>query len=783
MRIKLVLLLIACSGIGMAQGTWYQKANFGGAARTQSVGFSIGTKGYIGTGASTSGSYHKDFWEWDQATNVWTQKADFDSVARYSAVGFSIGTKGYVGTGWSGSVHLNDFWEYNPGTNTWIKKANVGGAGRAYAVGFSIGNKGYIGTGVTGGGQQLNDFWEYDPAMDAWTQKNNFSGSARYSAVGFSIGTKGYIGTGQTGSVNGYNQDFWEWDPATNIWTQKTNFGGMGRKDAVGFSIGAKGYIGTGWTGLNQSDFWEYSPSSNAWTQKTNFPGTTRSGAVSFSIGNKGYVGTGGSNNDVWEFDPNCMLTSITASSSQVCAGGNVSLNVLFNPANTASYNWTPSSGLNNSTISNPIATLSTATTFTVIVMDAVTTCSVTAKVTVDVFHTNMSSSQSSICNGQSINICASGGLNYSWSTGQTTNCIIVNPSVTTTYSVTALSSSGCQAFGTTMVSVINCSGNSLCNNQDFETGTFKNWTGLSGSRQNPSTPAIITWIGGLNFQGNDVPPSSEAQHTMITKNKLDSLCIDPTTNKLDTLMTTLAPGRGSYSIRLGNDILRFVLGDAVSGAEKLQLSFTPTLTDSIFEYMFACVFASLVPQHNYFEWPAFVVNVHDQGNTIIPNLTDTVYAENLNDHFITSAASSQNGQPILYKRWSNVILNFSKYIGQNITIDFINLDCVRGGHFGYTYLDVSCNDIFTQVNNNVLNNEISVYPNPTTGLIDIFCRENISEIFVTDIVGRNVFVSANRNEKTINLSLAPAGIYFLNVKTENGPNTYKDVVKKIVKE
>jgi hypothetical protein len=57
----------------------------------------------------------KDFWEFDPVTNVWTQLADFGGVARSDAVGFSIGTKGYIGTGRINlSTQLNDFWEFNP---------------------------------------------------------------------------------------------------------------------------------------------------------------------------------------------------------------------------------------------------------------------------------------------------------------------------------------------------------------------------------------------------------------------------------------------------------------------------------------------------------------------------------------------------------------------------------------------------------------------------------------------------------------------------------------------
>src|SRR5947207_1360240 len=102
---------------------WTQKANFGGAARYWAVGFSIGTKGYIGTGLDNT-VYKKDFWEWDQATNTWTQKADFGGTARPQAVAFSIGTKGYVGTGADALGNVKDFWEWNQTTNTWTKKAD-----------------------------------------------------------------------------------------------------------------------------------------------------------------------------------------------------------------------------------------------------------------------------------------------------------------------------------------------------------------------------------------------------------------------------------------------------------------------------------------------------------------------------------------------------------------------------------------------------------------------------------------------------------------------------------
>lgn len=287
---------------------WTQKADASGIARFFGVGFSIGNKGYIGTGRDFSISGRRDFWEYDPATNAWAQKADFGGTARYSAAGFSIGNKGYIGTGVDGSIR-KDFWEYDPVTNTWTQKADFGGTARYRATGMSIGDKGYIGTGYSS--SLTRDFWEYDPATNTWTQKADFGGTSRENAVAFSIDNKGYLGTGYDFTLR---RDFWEYDPATNTWTQKADAGSTGRERAVGFSAGGKGYIGTGVDNSGRiKDFWEYEPAANAWTRKIDFPGTTRIHAIGFGIGNKGYIGTGDDGNpraDFWEYNPQPLASS-----------------------------------------------------------------------------------------------------------------------------------------------------------------------------------------------------------------------------------------------------------------------------------------------------------------------------------------------------------------------------------------------------------------------------------------------------------------------------------------
>jgi hypothetical protein len=315
MKTKLLVTFIALSGIVNAQSSWIQKADFGGTARAGAVGFSIGAKGYIGTGTesnSSSGPNKKDFWEWDQSTDTWTQMADFAGAARSYAVGFSIGTKGYIGTGYDGADKKNDFWEWNQSNNTWIQKASFAGTARYCAVGFSVNTKGYIGTGYDNTGNVRNDFWEWDQTSDTWVQKANIGTVDRGEAVGFSIGSKGYIGTGLSGTAT-LLKDFWEWDQLAGTWTQMADFGGSARRNAIGFNIGSKGYIGTGYDGVDsKKDIWEWDQVSNVWVQKANFGGTIRSQSIAFSIGAVGYVGMGITLNsadakDFWAFDPNVI--------------------------------------------------------------------------------------------------------------------------------------------------------------------------------------------------------------------------------------------------------------------------------------------------------------------------------------------------------------------------------------------------------------------------------------------------------------------------------------------
>ena len=288
----LILILFLSSFSDLLAGQWVKKENLGGVARHRATGVSIGQKGYIGLGHvnGTGVNYaFSDWWEFEPASNSWTQKADYLLGEGYGASAFSVGTKGYVGSG----VFTGDSWcEYDPGTNQWaliatppasgteLSAISMGGKGYLiedsniyeydpltdqwttkatapvsfgiWGSAFSIGNSGYINKGST--------FYEYKPSADQWLARASFPGLSTGGSAAFAILNKGYIVAGYSGSLGDVNRETWEYNPGTNSWSVVEEFPGSSRRFTVGFSIGDRGYLGTGTNGTNFKDFWEYDP-------------------------------------------------------------------------------------------------------------------------------------------------------------------------------------------------------------------------------------------------------------------------------------------------------------------------------------------------------------------------------------------------------------------------------------------------------------------------------------------------------------------------------------------
>ena len=322
MLLKLSGLLLLAVSLWLAAGmdviyaqesSWAHRADFASPPRLQTVGFSIGDKGYIASGTSGLGdNLLQDLQEYDPGSNTWSFKSDLPLPLRGSAA-FVIGSKAFITTG-GGPNGLNYqllVWDQN--SNVWSTRTSFpSGQGRMAAVGVSTDNRGYISGGLDRAEGALNDLWEYDSHSDTWTQKASLPGSGRAYATSFPIHDKIYIGLGNNGET--YLKDWWEYTPSTNTWKQMNDLTGEARTGAMGFSVAGKGYIigGVSFGYKPLRDVWEFDPVLNSWTQLDRFPGSGRGYGVSFVINNTGYIAAGASSGgylfDLWESFPNTMV-------------------------------------------------------------------------------------------------------------------------------------------------------------------------------------------------------------------------------------------------------------------------------------------------------------------------------------------------------------------------------------------------------------------------------------------------------------------------------------------
>ena len=150
------------------------------------------------------------------------------------------------------------------------------------------------------------------------------------------------------------------------------------------------------------------------------------------------------------------LSTSITPSNTTICLGANANLS----SSGAGPFTWTASTGVNPGGTASVIVTPTTNTTYTVLLGTGACTAQAVATVSIaPALTVNITPSISVICVGQTANLSCNGIGPYAWtasigSNPNPTGIVIVNPSITTTYTV--LSGTGaCTAQAVATVSVL----------------------------------------------------------------------------------------------------------------------------------------------------------------------------------------------------------------------------------------------------------------------------------------------------------------------------------------
>lgn len=193
--------------------------------------------------------------------------------------------------------------------------------------------------------------------------------------------------------------------------------------------------------------------------------------------------------------------------------------------------------------------------------------------------------------------------------------------------------------------------------NLDFEEGSLNNWQFFTGVCC-PTNAAV----GG---------PAVANRHTLMTGPGTDPFGNFP----------VVAPNGGKYSLRLGN---------SSTGAQAERARYyvrVPSNPNNIYTLTYSYAVVLQNPNHTAVDQPRFEVTVFDSA-TGIP-------APCNHFDFVASAAlpGFKNGvNGVVYKPWASASIDLSAMVGKTVAIDFTTGDCAQGGHFGYAYIDVSCN-------------------------------------------------------------------------------------------
>lgn len=164
-------------------------------------------------------------------------------------------------------------------------------------------------------------------------------------------------------------------------------------------------------------------------------------------------------------------------------------------------------------------------------------------------------------------------------------------------------------------------------------------------------------------------PTNTYSRHTVHT----DPNETDPYTGGL---LHTVCPG-ASGSVRLGNEHT-----NAESEAIVYHLHVDTTLYSLIMLH-YAAVLEN--PNHGPLAQPRFTMRILDQNDSVIDPQCGAA------DFISDTSLGWNNFGGRLWKDWTTIGINLAPYHGQDVRLQFTTYDCDAGGHFGYAYFYVEC--------------------------------------------------------------------------------------------
>lgn len=248
----------------------------------------------------------------------------------------------------------------------------------------------------------------------------------------------------------------------------------------------------------------------------------------------------GCSNADTVIINVNQLPVASAGSNTTICDGTCTQLNGSSVPV-ASSFEWSPTTGLSDPTISNPNACPAATTTFTLTVTDA-NNCTDTASVVISVIPAVQinAGSDVSVCPAFNINLNATASLSsYIWNPTtflSCTNCAsptVVAPIATTTYTVTGTDNLGCATTDTIVVVVAPID---VTSNVIQPTNCLTNDGSITVSASGGTSPYVFSWNNGTL---NDTIVVTAGNFSLIVTDSLG--CTDTSSFDITSLTPVIA--------------------------------------------------------------------------------------------------------------------------------------------------------------------------------------------------------------------------------------------------
>lgn len=516
---------------------------------------------------------------------------------------------------------------------------------------------------------------------------------------------------------------------------------------------------------------WDNNP--NLMGSNTLNPFTNTPGIYSFTLTNtsNGCTTAGSATVYLDNFVPSAMISS---SSNTICIGQTDTLTA--SSTSPVSYSWAPSTGLSSTTNSLVYASPFSNTVYTVTVSDMTNGCFTTVSINIIVTQNfQVTVNSQSVCASSSATLTAFGANSYTWSTGATTNSIVITPTISTNYTVTGAS---CVFVATKTATVTvdqtcqdvwpgDANSDGIADNLDvLELGLHFAQTGAARASTSNNWQSYFAnnWTGtitnGKNLNHSDCNGDGTIDNddTLAIYNNYglnhafktaQTTTVNPQLNIVPD-QTMVAKGTwGSASI---------YLGDATTSVNNINgIAFTVNFDNTLIE-----------PNSIYIEYQNSFMDLSNQNLDFrkLNFATGKIYTATT--HTVNSNVSGYGKiatlhYQILSSLTTDQVLNFS-LVQANLSNALGTITPLTSGA---STLIASVTGVGLQ--EIIDNNLVSINPNPTNGLLTVTSKTELQKIEVVTITGQILMSEIpTGNNHLLHLDNFSNGIYFVNLFQNN---------------